>query len=169
MPGLMNGLISTLPVSPPPVVGRVALNSGSGVCPGARSDGSPSALSVMLLTGPVGSTGLPSCPTSWNDPVVTEPVFVVGNSGPVLVTAPTKEFAGMLVPVTARPVSLAQDRVVRDDVGPGAAGDGVGPGARRAARAAAHDAGHAVAGTSVGLVWVHTGGRSTKALLPGPG
>ena len=26
-----------------------------------------------------------------------------------------------------------------------------------------------LAGTSVGLVWVHTGGRSTKALLPGPG
>ena len=104
----MNGLISTLPVSPPPGVGSVALNSGSGVSPGARSDGSPSALSVMPVTGPVGSTGLPSWLTSWNDPVVAEPVLVVGKSGPVSVTAPTKEFAGMLVPVTSRPVSSAR-------------------------------------------------------------
>ena len=73
----MNGLIRTLPVSPPPVVGRLVLNSGSGVWPGARSDGSPSALSVTLVTGPVGVTGLPSCPTSWNDPVVTAPVLLV--------------------------------------------------------------------------------------------
>ena len=144
MPGLMNGLIRTLPVSPPPVVGRVALNSGSGVCPAARSDGSPSALSVMLLTGPVGSTGLPFWLTSWNDPVVTEPVFVVGKSGPVLVTAPTKEFAGMLVPGHWRPVSLATIALSEMTFDPGAAADGVGPRGRRAARAAAHDARHAV-------------------------
>src|SRR3984957_15886220 len=103
----MNGLIRTLPVSPPPVVGRGALNSGSGVWPLARSLGSPSALSVMLLTGPDGSTGVPSWLTSWNDPIVAEPVFVVRNCGPVSVTAPTKELAGTLVPVTARPVSSA--------------------------------------------------------------
>jgi hypothetical protein len=74
-----NGLIRTLPVSPPPGVAEVAFHSGSGVWPLARAFGSPSALSVTLLTVPVGSTGVPSWLTSWNDPTVAEPVFVVGN------------------------------------------------------------------------------------------
>ena len=165
----MNGLIRTLPVSPPPVVGRVALNSGSGVWPGARSEGSPSALSVMLLTGPVGSTGLPSWLTSSNDPVVTAPVLVVGKSGPVFVTAPTNEFAGTLVPVTSRPVSsdriegsvISLDPVPPVTVSVRAAGGLPAPPRTMP--------GTQLAGTSAGLVWVHTGGRSTKALLPGPG
>ena len=85
----MNGLISTLPVSPPPVVGSVASHSGSGSLARSQVVGSPSALSVIVPSGAVGLTGVPSWLTSWNDPVVAEPVLVVGNSGPVLTTAPT--------------------------------------------------------------------------------
>src|SRR5271165_1685634 len=162
----MNGLIRTLPVSPPPFVGRLVLNSGSGVWPGARCDGSPSALSVTLLTGPVGLTGLPFCPTSWNDPVETVPAEVAGNWGPVLVTAPTKEFAGMLVPVTPRPVSsaaIAGSEMTLDPVPPVTvsvrAGGGLPapPGTMPGTQSGA------------GLVCWHAGGRSTKALYPGPG
>ena len=40
-------------------------------------------------SGPAGLTGVPSWLTSWNEPVVADPVLVVGNSGPVLTTAPT--------------------------------------------------------------------------------
>ena len=75
VPGLMNGLISTLPVSPPPGVASVASHSGSAVWPAARKPGRPSALSVMPLTGPVGVTGVPVWSTSWNDPLMTEPLL----------------------------------------------------------------------------------------------
>src|SRR5579863_6298903 len=166
----MNGLIRTLPVSPPPGVAEVAFHSGSGVWPLARSFGSPSALSVMLLTAPVGSIGEPSWLTSWNDPTVAEPVLVVGNCGPVSVTAPTKESAGMLVPVTARPVSSATielSLMVLDPAPPVAEASVRALGGLPAPPSTMP--GTQSAGTRVGLVWVQTGGRSTNALLPGPG
>ena len=61
VPGLMYGLISTLPVSPPPLVSPVAVNSGS--------VWAVSAASVIPLTGPVVWTGSPLASTSWNEAV----------------------------------------------------------------------------------------------------
>src|ERR1700759_4362161 len=165
----MNGLISTLPVSPPPVVGAVAFHNGSAVWPGARCIGSPSALSVIVLSGPVGLTGVPSWLTSWNEPVVAEPVLVVGNSGPVLTTAPTQELAGTPVPVTARPVSsdTIAVSVIMLDAPPPVTVSVRAPGGLPAPPRTMP--GTQSAGTLTGVVDVQTGGRSMKALLPGPG
>jgi len=100
----MYGLIRTLPVSPPPVVGSVALNSGSVAFVSAPSV-TPF---VAALTTPVVWSGLPEASTSSNEPVSASPplcdgaVAVVG----VSVTEPTKAPAGIPVPVTERPSSV---------------------------------------------------------------
>ena len=50
-------------------------------------------------TAPVGVTALPLWSTSWNEPLMTEPLDDVANCGPVSLTVPTKVFAGIgLVP-----------------------------------------------------------------------
>src|SRR5215470_13823977 len=96
----MNGLISTLPVAPPPFVTPVALNSGS-------SDGDR-APRVTPITGPVVLSGSPDASTSRNDPVSTEPPLWAGAVAVagVSVTRPTKAPAGMPVPVTDLPLSV---------------------------------------------------------------
>src|ERR1700760_1217932 len=174
----MNGLISTLPVSPPPGVASVASYSGSAVWPGARKPGAPSALSVMPLTGPVGVIGEPFWSTSWNDPSTTEPLDDAANCGPVSLTVPTNVLAGIgLVPpgpvvstvsVTWRPVSSAtiepSSRYV-DDAAPWA----------ESLRAPGEvpEPPRTMSGTQLagdfGLVVVQAGGRSMNELLPGPG
>ena len=65
MPGLMYGLIRTLPVSPPPLVASVASYSGS--------VGGVSPPSVIPLTAPVVSSGWPVESTSVKSPVSTKP------------------------------------------------------------------------------------------------
>ena len=96
-PGVMYGLMRTLPVSPPPGVGSRASKIGSGVSVPVQVDGrlvppagtlvtagSHSALSVTLVTVPVGVTALPLESMSWNDPasVLTPvPAAVVGRTG----------------------------------------------------------------------------------------
>src|SRR5581483_7542240 len=111
----------------------------------------------------------PSWLTSWNEPVVTGLVGVAAVSGPVLTTAPTNELAGMPLPVTARPVSsdtivgsvIMLDELVPVTVSVRAAGGLPAPPRTMP--------GTQSAGTLTGVVDVQTGGRSMKALLPGPG
>ena len=86
----MYGLMSTLPVSPPPAVGSVASNSGSGVSLPVQVEASPlevagwhSPLSVTLVTAAVEVTWLPASSMSWNEPAVTAPPSLVGRSGPL--------------------------------------------------------------------------------------
>src|SRR5580692_3474294 len=97
----MNGLISTLPVSPPPEVAPVAENSGS-----VLGDRAPS---VTPATGPVVLSGWPEESTRVNDPVSTKPPFWLGCVAVtgVSVTWPTNAPAGIPAPVTDRPVSVA--------------------------------------------------------------
>src|SRR6266568_3742839 len=97
----MNGLISTLPVSPPPLVESPKSNSGSVVAVRAPS--------VIPLTAPVVASGCPAESTRVNDPVSTKPPLWLGAvAGTKLsVTGPTKAPAGMPVPVTGRPLSVA--------------------------------------------------------------
>src|SRR5579875_3011179 len=175
----MNGLISTLPVSPPPGVGSVRSNSGSGVCPAVRWPGCPSALMVTLVTAPVGRIGFPDSSTSWNEPSTAEPVLVVGNCGPVSLTAPTNASAGIgLVPpgpvvstvsVTWRPVSIATAELsvmnvdADEPLAASVLAPGVVPDPPRTIP------GTHPAGTGVGVVAVQAAGRSMNALLPGPG
>src|ERR1700722_13452702 len=96
----MNGLMRTLPVSPPPVVGSVASNSGSAVT-GALGvdrvvswDGSPSALSVTLVTVPGTDTGLPASSMAWNEAATVGPPLLAGYCSPVSDTVPTKRPLG---------------------------------------------------------------------------
>ena len=76
----MKGLMSTLPVSPPPVVGSLASNSGSVA--------SVRAARVTEVTAPLGAVGTP-LQTSENDPFTARPPLWVGtdgNCGPASVT-----------------------------------------------------------------------------------
>jgi len=71
-------------VSPPPVVGSVASNSGSAVTGAVGVDslamraGSPSALRVTLVTVPAMDTGLPASSTAWNDAATVGPLLLAG-------------------------------------------------------------------------------------------
>ncbi len=84
VPGLMSGLISTVPVSPPPGVKSVGSKSGSAVTHPLVVAASlplgqvelptvevaPSALSVTLPSKPAGSvTGCPLSLSSWKVPI----------------------------------------------------------------------------------------------------
>src|ERR1035437_6261816 len=133
----------------------------------------------MALTAPVGVTGVPFWSTSCNEPSMTDPLFELASWGPVSLTVPTKVFAGIgllppgplwsTVSVTSRPASSATIELsktyVEDE--PAAAvslrAPGELPEPPRTMPATQS------AGTFVGAVWVHTGGRSIKLLLPGPG
>src|ERR1700722_12151176 len=157
----MYGLINTLPVSPPPVVGSVALNRGSFASVRAASE--------IPLTAAVVSSGWPDESTRVNVPVSTKPpswfdaVAVTG----VLVTCPTNAPAGMPVPVTAFPASVATialsaivelpaDAVALASVrGPG----GLSPPPSR----------HVPAGCAGTVCATQLLGRSTNPLYPGPG
>ena len=80
----MNGLMRTLPVSPPPLVGSVASNSGSAVTGAVGVDrleswaGSPSALSVTLVTAPAMVTGLPASSMAWKEAATVGPPLLAG-------------------------------------------------------------------------------------------
>ncbi len=96
----MYGLMRTLPVSPPPGVGSVASNSGSAVSarPGRGSLGSPSALSMTLVTVPLMGTGLPASSMATNDAATVGPPLLVGIAGsPVSDTVPTNSPLGKSV------------------------------------------------------------------------
>ena len=97
---MMYGLISTSPVSPPPVVGSNASYSGSvaALC----------GPSVIPLTAAVVGSGFPLASTSTNEPVCEKPPLPDGSVAVtgVSVTVPTNAPAGMPVPVTLLPSSV---------------------------------------------------------------
>ncbi len=98
VPGLMYWLISTLPVSPPPLVASVASISGSVAAVLAPR--------VTPLTAAVVSSACPPESTSGKNPVTAESVALAAVVGSSL-AVPTKAPGGIPVPATERPASVA--------------------------------------------------------------
>src|ERR1700760_3755002 len=119
----MNGLMITLPVSPPPLVASVASYSGS--VDGERAP------RVTPLTAAVVGIGRPEELTSTNDPVSARPPLWFGTVAVagVSVTLPTRAPAGIPVPVTVRPTSVETAALSAITVSPAAA---VAPASARA-------------------------------------
>lgn len=153
--------MSTLPVSPPPFVASVASNSGS--VAGVRAP------RTTPLTAPVVASGAPFAPTSRNDPVSASPPLCEGTSGVfgVSVTAPTNAPAGMPVPATDRPASVATTELSAIVELPDAA---FAPASVRAPGTGLPPPRMHVPAGWAGTVWAtHVLGRSMNALSPGPG
>src|SRR5690348_1079202 len=157
----MNGLISTLPVSPPPVVASVASNSGS--VAGVRAP------RVTPLTGPVVVSGAPRESAGVNEPVSASPPLwdgAVAVAG-VSVTVPTNAPAGMPLPVTGRPSSVMTAELSVMVETPEAA---VAPASVRGPGTGLPPPRRQVPAGFDGTVWAtQFAGRSRKALSPGPG
>ena len=155
----MNGLMSTLPVSPPPFVGSVASYSGS--VAGVRAPSvTPLTAAVVVSTAPVESTLV-------NRPVSAGPPAGMSGELDASVTWLTKAPAGMPVPVTERPASVATIESSRIVDTPDAA---VAPLSVRAPGTWLPPPRRQVpAGCDGAVCATHASGRSTNALSPGPG